>query len=207
MNSSLRIEPRENILLLHLESPDDFPRLTRAVLAQLLQAVENAQPDASVSAAVISGTEKCFAAGADLEEVSALAPLEARRFAELGQSLMRRIETSRKPVVAAIRGHCLGGGFDLALACHLRVAAGDARLGHPGGSLGIFTGWGGTQRLPRLIGRSHAEELLFTGRLISAREAQAWKLVNRVVPPEETLAVALHLAQQAASTGAAANVD
>jgi enoyl-CoA hydratase len=203
--SSLRIEPRASVLILRLDSPDDFPRLTRAVLGALAAALQGAILDASVSALVITGTEKCFAAGADLEEVAALTPLEALRFSALGQSLTRRVENSAKPVIAAIRGYCLGGGFDLAMACHLRVAASDARFAHPGGSLGILTGWGGTQRLPRLVGRARAMELLASDRSISAQEALAWKLVNRVTPPEETMAAALLLAQQGLSSSRAAD--
>ena len=148
-------------------------------------------------AAVLTGTGKCFAAGAELEEVAALTPHEALRFSALGQSVMRALERSAKPIVAAIRGFCLGGGFDLAMACHLRVAATDAVFGHPGGSLGILTGWGGTQRLPRLLaraGRSRALEALTTGRRIAADEAYAWGLVNRLAPPEAVLPTALRLA-------------
>jgi enoyl-CoA hydratase len=196
--SSLRIERRESTLLLQLESPDDFPRLTRSVLGELAAAVQHAARNASVAALVLTGTTKCFAAGADLEEVAALSPLEALRFSALGQSVMRAIENASKPVLAAIHGHCLGGGFDLAMACHLRIAASDARFAHPGGTLGIMTGWGGTQRLPQLIGRARAAELLSTGRAISAQEALAWGLVSRVTPPEETLAVTLLLATDAA---------
>jgi enoyl-CoA hydratase/carnithine racemase len=170
------------------------------VLGELAATVQHAARDASVTALVLTGTTKCFSAGADLEEVAALSPLEALRFSALGQSVMRAIENVSKPVLAAIHGHCLGGGFDLAMACHLRIAAGDARFAHPGGSLGLMTGWGGTQRLPRLIGRSRAAELFSAGRAISAQEALAWRLVSRVTPPEATLAVTLQLANEIASS-------
>ncbi|MBI1749845.1 MAG: enoyl-CoA hydratase/isomerase family protein [Acidobacteria bacterium] len=156
MDSSVRFELRGSVLLISLESPDQFPRLTHSVLSQLLDRFKSLAADTSVRAALITGTTQSFAAGADLEEVSALTPVEALRFSALGQSLMRAIESCPKPIVAAIRGYCLGGGFDLAMACHLRVAGEDARFGHPGGSLGIITGWGGTARLPRLIGHARA---------------------------------------------------
>jgi enoyl-CoA hydratase len=186
VSSSLLIEPHNTVLLLRLAGPDDFPRLTRELLTALHRALSCAQGNPSVSAIVITGTEKCFAAGADIAEVGALTPAEANCFAAQGQSLMRTIVRSPKPVVAGIRGYCLGGGFDLALACHLRVASTDARFAHPGGSLGILTGWGGTQRLPRIVGRARALELLATGRTLAAEEALAWRLVNRLTRSEET---------------------
>lgn len=136
---------------------------------------------------VLTGTDSAFAAGADLEEVGALTALEALRFSALGQGLMRRIERCPLPVVAAIRGYCLGGGFDLAMACHMRVAATDAMFGHPGGLLGLVTGWGGTARLPRLVGSARTLELLTTGQTISAQEAYAARLVNRLARPSETI--------------------
>jgi enoyl-CoA hydratase len=145
---------------------------------------------------VLKGSDAAFAAGADLEEVSALDAVEAFRFSQLGQKLMNIIENSRKPVVAAIRGYCLGGGFDLAMACHLRFAAPDAVFGHPGGSLGLVTGWGGTARLPRIVGRARAMELLTTGRTITADEANAWRLVNRVVAEQGLIEAACAAARQ-----------
>lgn len=196
MDSSVLFELCDFILLVRLESPDKFPRLTRAVLCELLARIETITTDSTVRSVVITGTQEAFAAGADLEEVSALTPIEALRFSALGQSLMRAIESCPKPVIAAIRGYCLGGGFDLALACHLRIAAADARFGHSGGSLGIITGWGGTQRLPRLIGRARAAELLLTGNIIGATQAWLWKLVTCVAPPAETLESACALAQR-----------
>ncbi len=151
-----------------------------------------------VRVAVITGTEKCFAAGADLAEVGALRAAEALRFSAMGQRLMRRIEQNSKPVIAAIRGYCLGGGFDLALACRLRVAASDAVFGHPGAALGIITGWGGTQRLPRILGvggRAQAMEMLTSGQTITAAEAYTFGLVSRVVPAETVVKMAVEIAR------------
>ena len=144
---------------------------------------------AGVRAAVVTGTGKCFAAGADLAEVGALQAGEALRFSELGQSLMRKIERQAKPILAVIRGYCLGGGLDLALACQLRIA-----------SSGIITGWGGTQRLPRVMGprgRARTLEMLPTARTITASEAYLWGLVSCVVPPNKVLETALRLARNA----------
>ncbi len=198
MDSSIRFEQRDSLLLIHLNSPDQFPRLTRAVLRELFAHLEKVPGDPAVGAVVITGTPQCFAAGADLEEVSALTPIDALRFSALGQSLMRAIETCAKPVVAAIHGYCLGGGFDLAMGCHVRIAADDARFGHPGGSLGIITGWGGTARLPRIVGQARSRELFTTGRIITADEAYTWRLVSRVVPSADALGTAIAFAQTAA---------
>lgn len=197
MDSSVRFDLRGSVLLISLDSPDQFPRLTRGVLRQLLARIEAIVTQPLIRAVVVTGTTQSFAAGADLEEVSALTPIEALRFSALGQSLMRAIESCPKPVIAAICGYCLGGGFDLATACHLRIAGDDASFGHPGGSLGIITGWGGTARLPRLIGQARARELLTTGRIITAAEACAWRLVSRVLPPKDVLNVALEFARRA----------
>jgi enoyl-CoA hydratase len=195
VDSSVRFDLRGSILLIALESPDQFPRLTRGVLRELLTRIASIPADSVVRAVVITGTANSFAAGADLEEVSALTAVDALRFSALGQELMRAIESCPGPVIAAIRGYCLGGGFDLAMACHLRIAGDDARFGHPGGSLGIITGWGGTLRLPRIVGPARARELLATGRIITAAEAHAWRLVSRVVPTAEVLATATAFAQ------------
>lgn len=140
---------------------------------------------------VMAGGENAFAVGADIEEIAGLEGVEAQEFSREGQGVMRPIAHSRKPVIAAIRGFCLGGGLDLALACHARVASADAVFGHPGGAIGILTGWGGTQRLARLIGRARAEEMLVTGRKISAEEACEWGLVDEVADEGKILAAAI----------------
>ena len=196
MDSSARFELRDSVLLISLESPDQFPRLTRAVLRALLSRFEGITTNSPFSSVVITGTANAFAAGADLAEVSALTPITALAFSALGQSVMNAIETCRKPVIAAVRGYCLGGGFDLAMACHLRMAGEDALFGHPGGSLGIITGWGGTARLPRIVGAARAQEMLTTCRVITATEALAWRLVSRVVPPETVLEESLQFARR-----------
>lgn len=198
--NSVRASRRGAVLLIELGNPNGFPRLTRALLEELHQQFNALDRIAGVRAAVLTGTEKCFAAGADLAEVGALQARDALRFSELGQSLMRKIERQAKPILAAICGYCLGGGLDLALACQLRIASSDAVFGHPGAGLGILTGWGGTQRLPRVMGprgRARTLEMLSTARTITASEAHAWGLVNRVVPSTRVLEAALRLALNA----------
>ncbi len=194
----MRTSQSDGFLLIELDDPSGFPRLTCTVLDQLHRLLQADKETTGVRAVVITGTQRCFAAGADLAEIAALDPREAVRFSALGQALMRKLEQHARPVVAAIRGYCLGGGLDLALACHLRVASSDAMFGHPGVGLGIITGWGGTQRLPRVLsarGRARVLELLATGRSITADEAYAWGLVNRIVPPESVIETATELAR------------
>ena len=156
--------------------------------------------DEAVRGAVLCGTEKCFAAGADLEEIASLNGPSAREFAELGQRVMRAIEESEKPVIAAVSGYCMGGGLDLALACRARIASADAVLAHRGAALGIMTGWGGTQRLPSVLGprgKSLAMELMTTGRTMDAREALACGLVREIVEGERLIDAACNLADAA----------
>ena len=190
----------DGVLLLQLTAPDNFPRLTQSALKQLRYQLAGFTSSHVLTAAVITGTEKCFAAGAELTEISSLAATKALRFAALGQSLMRVIEHSRKPVIAAIRGFCMGGGFDLALACHARIAVPSAIFAHRGAALGIITGWGGTQRLPRILGpngRTIAMELMSTGRAVDASEALALRIVSRIVPDDQLLPATLSFAANA----------
>jgi enoyl-CoA hydratase/carnithine racemase len=131
--------------------------------------------------------------GADVNELTRLSPSEAFEFSRDGQRVLRAIERSSKPIVAAIRGYCMGGGLDLALACHARIALPEALFAHPGGAIGILTGWGGTQRLSRLIGRARALEMLTTGRKVSAHEALEWGLVRKISDGTELLPMAARL--------------
>jgi enoyl-CoA hydratase len=135
---------------------------------------------------VVTGAgDKAFVAGADIGELSTLAPVQAKEFALRGQAVFDQIEQSRVPVVAAVNGYALGGGCELAMACHLRIASSNAVFGQPEVKLGLIPGYGGTQRLPRLIGRGRALELLLTGRNVSAAEAEKIGLVNQVCEPGE----------------------
>jgi enoyl-CoA hydratase len=176
-----------DVFLIQLKSPDGFPRLTRTVLGELRKRIYEFVASADFHGAVITGTEKCFCAGAELTEVAALTGTGALEFSALGQSVMAAIERSPKPIIAAIRGYCMGGGFDLALACHMRIATADAVFAHRGATLGIITGWGGTQRLPRVLGprgRSIACEIMMTGREIKANEGYDLRLISRIVAAE-----------------------
>jgi enoyl-CoA hydratase/carnithine racemase len=183
-----------------MNSADGYPRLTRAALGELRNLIGAFVASADIRGAVITGTAKCFSAGAELTEVSALDGTEALNFSTFGQSVMRAIDSSPKPVIAAISGYCMGGGFDLALACHMRIASPDAVFAHRGASLGIITGWGGTQRLARVLGprgRAIAREIMLTGRELRAEEAYGVKLISRIVPKNRLLDEAIALARAA----------
>lgn len=198
MSSDIHIALQGPLALISLHSTDGYPKLTTTLLANLDTTFGEVLVDSSLSAVVLTGTDKAFATGADIAEVGALDGMSALPFSALGQGLMNRIERSPKPVVAAIRGYCFGGGFDLAMACHLRLAAPDAVFAHPGGTLGLLTGFGGTQRLPRIVGRARALELLATGKTITAEEAYRIFLVNQVVQAEDLMSAAAKLASRAA---------
>jgi enoyl-CoA hydratase len=169
------------ILELRLESEDGIPRLEREILAEIEVHISRLGSAADLDGCVIGGGERAFAVGAEISELAALGPGDAFEFSRAGQSTFHTIASCRKPVIAAIQGYCMGGGLDLALACHERVASPDAVFAHPGGALGIITGWGGTQRLARIIGRARAHEMLATGMKLAADEALSFGLVGRIV--------------------------
>jgi enoyl-CoA hydratase len=193
VSTRLVANAQDDILLLRLESDDGFPRLQIRVIDALESEIVRLADAPEIAGAVITGTDRAFAAGAEIAEVARLTPTLALEFSRRGQEVLGRIASIAKPVVAAIRGYCIGGGLDLALACRARIAAADAVFAHPGVTLGIITGWGGTQRLPQLIGRGHALELLVTGGRIRANEALAWGLVSKVSADGELLDDAIQL--------------
>lgn len=185
----------DSIAILSFPEEPEYPRLTRGVLAELreqLRAVESAGCFAGV---MIAANSHSFATGAELDEVATLEGFPARQFALEGQALFRCIARFPMPVVAAIRGFCLGGGLDLALACHGRVAAYDSSFGHPGARLGIVTGWGGTRRLPRLLGRAAALQILITAERIPATQALSCGLVDELAPSADLLMAAARRAR------------
>jgi enoyl-CoA hydratase len=194
VSTRLLVSQEDDILLLTLDSEDGFPRLERSVLAALGQKIAELECSRELAGAVITGTGRAFAAGAEIAELARLNPVEAHEFARSGQQIFATIEQSQKPVIAAIRGYCMGGGLDLALACRQRIVTPDAMFAHPGGAIGLLTGWGGTQRLPRLIGRARGMEMLTTGRLVEADEALDWGLVMEIVPADKLIAEAIRLA-------------
>lgn len=187
----------DGIFFLTLVSPDGTNRLTRNKVKALTEEIRNlASGNDLVLPLVISG-HPAFSAGADLHEISQLTGPEALNFASMGQDLMNVVERYPAPVYAAIHGYCMGGGLDLALACHHRIASPHAIFGHRGAALGLITGWGGTQRLPRLVGKAKALEMLVAAEKLHAAEALRIGLVDAVV--ENPVAEAVRRLQNRAS--------
>jgi enoyl-CoA hydratase len=179
-------ENRDGILWLTVNRPDKLNALNHATLAEIEEVVSSVAVDDAVWAMAVTGAgEKAFVAGADIGELNTLGPVEAKEFALRGQAIFRQIERLTKPVVAAVNGFALGGGCELAMACHLRIASTNAVFGQPEVKLGLIPGYAGTQRLPRLVGRGRALEILLTGRNVSAEEAEKIGLVNSVCSAEE----------------------
>jgi enoyl-CoA hydratase len=198
---NLLVEDRGAIRTLTLNRPDKLNALNRDTLAELHAAFDQAEAEDGVRVLVLTGAgAKAFVAGADIAEMNGLSPIEARDFSRLGQRLMRRIETLGKPVIAMINGFALGGGLELAMACHLRIAADSARLGQPEVGLGLIPGFGGTQRLLRLAGRGPALELCLLGQPVDASRALALNLVTRVVPAADLQAETFALAEKLAAS-------
>ena len=188
-----------------LDRPEALNAMNVAMLQGLLTALEEAVVDESARAVIITGAgEKAFSGGADIKFLARAGPLEVRALARLAVAANQRIESLGKPVIAALNGYALGGGLELAEACALRVAAAHAVLGHPEVQIGAIAGFGGTTRLPRLVGKGRAADLLLTGRVIGADEALDIGLVNRVVPARQLMAAAEALALEIAARSAIA---
>ena len=175
---------------------DKLNALDSATIGELLRAFLIARSDQGVRAVILTGAgRKAFIAGADIAEMARLSPDAARRFAERGQQLTQLIESMPKPVIAAVNGFALGGGCEIALSCHIRVASETARFGQPEVKIGLLPGFGGSQRLPRLIGKGRALEILLTGGMIDAGEASRIGLVNKVVPAESLVETAVGIGE------------
>src|SRR3954470_10963156 len=182
----LRLDDR--VAVVTINRPEDLNALSTALLEELDSALSDLSRDAEVGAVVLTGAgERAFIAGADIAEMATKTPLEARSYAELGHDVAHRLETMRKPTIAAVNGFALGGGCEMALACDLRLASTNARFGQPEINLGIIPGWGGTQRLARASSVGFAKELVLTGRMVNADEALERGLVNAVFEPDELL--------------------
>ena len=196
---NLLIQDRDAIRTIVVNRPDKLNALNRETLSELQQAFDQAASDEAVRVVVLTGAgAKAFVAGADIAQMSGLSPVQGRDFSRVGQALMRRIETLGKPVIAMVNGFALGGGMELAMACHLRVAGDNAKLGQPEINLGLIPGFGGTQRLLRLAGRSAALELCLLGQPVDAARALALNLVHRVVPAADLEVETMKLAAQLA---------
>ena len=187
----LVVEERGAVAVIRLNRPAERNPLSAATLDELEQAFSSLSARAGVSAVVLTGAGDVFASGADIRELQRLTPDAAVEFSLRGQRLFQAIEEAELPTVAAVNGFCMGGGLDLALACRARCASPSAVFAHPGARLGVITGWGGTQRLPRLVGAARAFEMFATGRRLTAEEAYEFGLVSRVCDPVLEGAVSL----------------
>jgi enoyl-CoA hydratase len=173
------LEEQDGIWVLRLPSEDGTNRLTRPCVLTLIETIE--ELSYKTQPLIITGNAKFFSAGADLNQIAVLTGPAAFEFSKIGQALMQSIEQFPAPVYAAVSGYCMGGGLDLALACHRRIASPHALFGHRGAALGLITGWGGTQRLPRLVGKGIALEMFVAAEKISAQRALAIGLVDGLV--------------------------
>jgi len=197
---NLLVERDGAVLIVTINRPDKLNALNTQTVTELDRAMEAARTDAEVRAIILTGSgEKSFVAGADINELAVQSPVSGREHARSGQAVFDRIERLGKPVIAAINGFALGGGCELAMACTLRIAADHAKLGQPEINLGLIPGYAGSQRLPRLVGRGRALELLLMGAPIPADEAWRIGLVNKVVPGAQLMAETRALAQQLAA--------
>jgi enoyl-CoA hydratase len=192
---NLLVQDEGGVRWIAVNRPAKLNALNRSVIAELEEAFREAAADSSVRAVALTGVgEKAFVAGADIAEFVGVSPSAAWELARRGQRLYGTLAAMPKPVVAGVNGFALGGGCELAMACHLRVASSNARFGQPEVKLGLIPGYGGTQRLPRLVGMGRALEMLLTGGMIDAATALAWGLVNKVVEPSELHAAVQKLA-------------
>lgn len=199
-DSPLLIENHDAVRVVTVNRPDKLNALNSATLDALHRAFEDVARDDAVRVVVLTGAgPKAFVAGADISEMAELPPVQGRDFALRGQAMMRTVETLSKPVIAMVNGFALGGGLELAMCCHLRVAADTAKVGQPEVNLGLIPGFGGTQRLLRLAGRAATLELCLTGAPIDATRALALGIVNRVVPAAELQTQTMALAEQLAN--------
>jgi len=194
---NLLYEKRNGIGYVTINRPDKLNALNRKMMEELSECFQDIEKDDEVRAVILTGAgEKAFVGGADINELAVLTPVEGKEMSVRGQKILDMIEHLGKPVIAAINGYALGGGCELALACTLRVASENARLGQPEVKLGLMPGYGGTQRLPRLVGKGRALEILLSGEPISASEAYRIGLVNQVVAAPDLMATAEKLAQK-----------
>jgi enoyl-CoA hydratase len=180
MSEELNTERIDDVLVVRFTRPEIRNPLSVSVLRQLYEIVDGCAANIRITGLIFTGIADIFASGADLREIAAVTAAEAPDFARYGQSLMAGIAALPQKTIAAVNGYCFGGALDLALACDIRVSSPNARFAHPGAALGIITGWGGTQRLPRLIGQARALEMLYTAEAIDAGRALTYGLIDRI---------------------------
>jgi len=199
---NVKTEVRDGILFLTIDRPKVLNALNAATVEEIYKVFADARDDNNVKAIIVTGGgEKAFVAGADINELAQKTPMTGKETSERGQFIFSFIERFPKPVIAAINGFALGGGCELALACHIRIASEKAQIGLPEVTLGIIPGYGGTQRMARLLGKAKALELICTGDRVGAAEAERIGLVNKVVPADQLMSAAEEMARKIMSRG------
>ena len=193
--SFVKFEKQGNVAVLTIDRPEALNALNSQVLCDLDAAISQVEADDEVRVVVLTGAGRSFVAGADIGEMVNFSAIDGKKFGVHGGSIFLRLENLSKPVIAAINGFALGGGCELAMACDIRIASEKAKFGQPEVGLGITPGFGGTQRLPRIVGISKAMELILTAKVIKAEEAKAIGLVSEVYPAEELMPKAMELAE------------
>ncbi|CAL1521568.1 enoyl-CoA hydratase-related protein [Chitinophaga sp. MM2321] len=197
MYQTLSTQLDNHILIITINRPDKMNALNQLMMAELGLVVDEIYSNKDIKGAIFTGAgEKAFVAGADISEFLSLSPKQGEELAKSGHVVFHRIENSPKPIIAAVNGFALGGGCELAMACHFRIASDNAKFGQPEVNLGLIPGYGGTQRLTQLVGKGKALELMMTADMLTAHEAQSWGLVNHVVTQAELLPKALSILQK-----------
>jgi 3-hydroxypropionyl-coenzyme A dehydratase len=178
----IQVEPQEDVAIIRINRPEALNAMNTDVISELSRAIDIVGVDDGIKVVIITGAgDRSFCAGADISYMVDIDPMTAERYASSAQSVLNKIEKLEKPVIAAVNGFALGGGCELAMVCDLRIASSNAKLGQPEVTIGIPPGWGGTQRLMRIVGPAKAKELVFTGKMITADEAIQIGLVNKIV--------------------------
>ncbi len=196
---NILVEKKESIGKIKINRPNNLNALNKETILELTKAIQDLEKDKNIKVVIITGEGKAFIAGADIKEMKDMNPSEAKDFAKMGHNLMTNIENSHLPFIAAVNGFALGGGCELMMACDISIATNSAIIGQPEINLGVHPGFGGTQRLPRLVGKMKAKELLFTGDLIDSNEAHRIGLINTVVPDNKIMEEAEKLAKKIAN--------
>jgi enoyl-CoA hydratase len=203
--STIIFDKKENFAIITLNRPDKLNALNNQLFSELDEAITQIELDDDIRAIVLTGTgEKAFAAGADIKELNQSDKNSGKIFSETGSKVMHRLESLKIPIIAAVNGFALGGGCELAMSCHIRFASENAKFGQPEVNLGILPGYGGTQRMPRLVGIAKATELIISGHIIGAEEAKSIGLVNQVYPLQDLMEKTLEFVNLVLSKGSIA---
>lgn len=202
MYNTLLTSLEEGIFIVTINRPDKMNALSKAVFDDLEKMMEEVETNTSILSVIITGAgNKAFVAGADISEFSGFNATQGKALAKRGQDIFNRIEKSPKPIVAAVNGFALGGGCELALACHFIYASENAKFGQPEVNLGLIPGYGGTQRLTQLVGRNRSMELLLSGNMLTAKEAMEYGIINKITTPEELIPKTKEILQTIQSKG------